>query len=433
MSLYNPTKVFLLKLSYLFFLLLAAILTVVSFDNPQKQFAYQLGQIFGVLGLSCLSLQLFLGARVKFLEKGVGLPTIMRWHSINARLVFVFILLHPIFIFAPAIFAGGTIADIRSSFTIYHWAGILAFLLIIFTVLITIYQRKIRLNYEHWKTIHKIGYLIIILGFMHSFFVGSDIEAGKPVFYWWIALAGLATTSVLYRYGIRRWALRNSWYKIVKIIKESPDVRSIYFKPLNGKIFSYYPGQFAFVRFYTPSLSREEHHFTISSSPIRNPLSFTIKESGDFTSTLGKLKVGDKAKIEGGFGVFSNFGMAGPFVFIAGGIGITPVMGMIRFMKDSKQKEKTILIYSARSKKDLVFYKELEVLKRTASWFNIVYVLSEETGRITYKLLRKQISDLKSQKFFVVGPPAMIEEVCRILKKQGAEKQRLFTEVFALK
>lgn len=442
MSFYNSKKVRLLQLLYIVYFLTAAIITL---GLPISSFSlYQLGQICGVLALSGLVLQLWMGARVKLLERGVGLDNILRYHSLNARLTLTFIVLHPTLMFGPFLLSRTmTLPDIISSFGLYHYLGIAAFLLIILTITVTVYQSKLRINYEHWKVIHKVGYIIIILGFVHSFFVGSDIIARRPLFYWWVILAFFAISAFFYRYVVRSWLLRKSMYQIVKIAKETSDIRSIYFKPLNSGIFPYVPGQFAFVRFYSKRLSSEEHHFTISSSPLHNPISFTVKESGDFTSQLDKLRVGDTARIEGPFGAFSNAGMTGPFVFIAGGIGITPLMSMVRFMKDTNQKEKTLLIYSAKTKKDLAFYNALEKLKKQARWLKVIYVLSQEShsnekhgwyhGRITAHLLQKQVSNVLSSQFFIVGPVPMMDEVTKLLVQLGVNKRKIFTERFALK
>lgn len=441
MSLYNPKKEILLKILYVLFFLTGATLTFIS-KAPNFSF-YSLGLIFGTLGLTGLVLQICMGGRLKFLEKGVGLDKILRLHSINGRLTLLFIILHPALMFGPALLQGESFIRVLNSFNIYHWFGIFALLLIIVTIILTIYQKKLKINYEYWKVIHKSGYGIIILGFVHSFFVGPDIAAKGLLFYWWIFLAGLASLAFVYRYGLRPWFLKNSLYKIIKIIKESSNVTSVYFKPVKGKIFSFYPGQFAFVKFNSEYLRSEEHHFTISSSPTRNEICFTIKESGDFTRRINKLRVGDTAKIEGPFGAFSNVGMEGPFIFIAGGIGITPIMSMLSFMREKSKKEKTILIYAARKKSDLVFYEELEKLRRGSKWFNAQYVLSAEEniprekrfhkGYISLHILRNYVFNFKSAKFFLVGPIHMMEAVKKILIHGEIDKRQIFSEKFALK
>jgi len=334
MMLYNAKKAIILKIVYVAFLATGTVFTLgFSVFNLSL---YQIGKVFGTLSLSCLTLQLWMGARVRLLERGIGLDTILRWHSTNGRLTFLFMLLHPTFLFVPLLFRGMSLQALVSFFNVYHVLGITALLLTIFTIIVTVYQKELKLNYEHWKIIHKVGYVIIILGFAHSFFVGTDIIFRRPLYYWWIGLSILALSAVLYRYGARRWLLRKSMYETMKIVKENEHVRSIYLEPLRGKIFSYAPGQFAFVRFYTQRLSSEEHHFTISSSPLHNPLCFTVKESGDFTSQLDQLKKGDKAKIEGPFGTFSWEDSLTNAVFLAGGVGIAPVMSMLNYLSQQK-------------------------------------------------------------------------------------------------
>lgn len=440
MSLYRHGKETLLKISYVLFFVTGAILTLGS-QTSNFSF-YTLGLIFGTLSLTGLTLQLCMGSRIKFLEKGVGLDKILRLHSINGRLTLLFIILHPTFIFGPALLQGESLKNILASLTIYHWFGVVALLLLITTITLTIYQSRLKINYEYWKIIHKIGYAVIVLGFIHSFFVGPDIATKRPLFYWWVFLGALAILAIIYRYGLRYWFLKKSIYRIVKIVKESPTVASIYLKPVKGKIFPFLPGQFAFVKFHSQLLSSEEHHFTISSSPMQNTISFTIKESGDFTRKLNRLKVGDTAKIEGPFGAFSNVGMRGPFVFIAGGIGITPIMSMLSFMKGRDQKERALLIYGARRKSDLIFYEELEKLKKESNWFDSAYVLSSENaprekgfyeGYINSQILKNYISNFKSAMFFVVGPTRMMEKVQRILLNEDVNRSQIFTEKFALK
>lgn len=428
---YNPGKALLLKIVYFSFFLVGIFLTLGEFTINIS--LYELGQIFGTLSLTGLTLQLWMGSRIKLLERGIGLPQIMKWHSLNGKLTFLFVLLHSLLMFGPLMLQGVSLWDVLSSYTIYHWFGVSALLLIVFTLTITIWQARLKVNYEHWKALHKIGYIIIFLGFTHSLFVGSDITSRGSLYYWWWALLAMAVGAVVYRYGIRSVLLRDNLYRIVNVVKETSNVRSIFLEPMGKKIAAHTPGQFAFVRFFSQDVPNEEHHFTISSAPGRDPggiISFTVKAVGDYTGMLGGLRPGDNARIEGPFGVFSNEGMTGPFIFIAGGIGITPIMSMIRAMRDSGKAEESVLIYNAKTRSDLVFKKELDELAKRADWFRIVYLVG---SHIDSKVLKSEVRDFKNSKFFVCGPLPMMELVEKLLVENGAQKDLIFTEKFSLK
>jgi len=394
---------------------------------------YRLGQIFGVFGLTALALQVVMSARIRFIEKKIGYPRLLKLHSLNAKLAFFFILLHPVLIIWDLNRLGQSIGQTILSFTIFHFLGTFALVLMIVTILLTVYQAKIRLNYEHWKIIHKVGYLIILLGFTHSFFVGTDINSRSLPFYWWLFLGVLVLFAVCYRFIYRRILLRKSVFRIAKIMSETKDVRSIYFeKTDSGSIFNYRPGQFAFVRFFNPRLSSEEHHFTISSSPKDKYLRMTIKESGDFTRTLGNLRVGDIATIEGPFGVFSSAGLSNPLIYIAGGIGITPFISMLRHEAQEKRTKPVILFYSVKTKQDSVFYHEIEKLKKENPWFKAYYRITETEGRLTVNFLQKH-ANLKKSKIFICGPKPMIDALTKDLSPLIRNPNYIITEKFALK
>lgn len=419
----------------------------------EEDISFLLGKALGVIALTKLTWQLVLSSRIRFLEKGVGLDRLMRWHKFNAKLVTTIVLIHPLLVFyTPLWLAGLSLVEIIQEMVIPIWLGATAVLLIAFTITITLYGYMLKLNYEHWKVLHNVGYVIVLLGFLHSLFVGTEIMDRGVIFYWWILLAFIALYAFLHRNVFRWLRWRGSMYEINRVVNEAKGVRSFYLKPVKDpgseagmtmRKFDYAPGQFAFTRFYSKDLSTEEHHFTLSSSPRWDQLSFTIKESGDFTSQLGIVKEGDRLQLEGPYGVFSNQGMHGPFVFIAGGIGITPLMSMLRTMKEQASLEKTLLFYAVRTREDLVFKEELEALDLDSKWFRMAYIFSEERidgayhGYLTKEILEKEISaynfNIADPTFFICGPPPMMDGAQKVLVSLGVEERNIFTERFALR
>jgi len=406
-----------IKVIYFIFLLIPAFLIL----SPEKKTSpsYQMGQLSGALAITMLSIQFVLSSRFKFLEKSVGYDKIIKLHSQNARFMLLFVLIHPLFLFSAI-----------TPFTLDYWQGKLALLLLLIVATTSIYSDKLKINYENWKVIHKLTYLIVFLGFFHSFTEGSDIVSQSPFYYWWLFLMFLVIVSVAHRF--KKLYFNKNIYEVVDIRKETNSVRTVSLRPLRGKLFNYNPAQFAFVTFYSDALPKEEHHFTITSTPEEETLSFTIKESGDFTSKLGLLKKGDKAKLDGPYGALSESLGEDSALFIAAGIGITPIKNLLS--KGSK------LIYAVKNEKEIVFKDFLEK-KAKKNEIDLVYVFSRKLppnikfkaykGHIDKKILEKEFNGFK--KVVLVAPPALVKVLKKDLISLGVEKTNIFIEIFSLK
>ncbi len=107
-----------------------------------------------------------------------------------------------------------------------------------------------------------------------------------------------------------------------------------------------------------------EHPFSIASSAEhRATIELTIKELGDFTGSIGAVEPGQKAHVDGPYGQFSiDRHRAASYVFIAGGVGITPIMSMLRTMADRADPRPLTLVYGASSLEEMTFREELEGL-----------------------------------------------------------------------
>ena len=234
-------------------------------------------------------------------------------------------------------------------------------------------------------------------------------------------------------------------YTVTEVRPETKDVWTIKLAPPAGvKRYDYLPGQFHFLTFRrNPILPVEEHHWTISSSPTEPGfVSSTIKESGDFTATIGKTKPGDTALVLAPFGRFSY--LLHPderdFVFIAGGIGITPLMSMLRHMRDTRADVSVLLLYANSCEDDIVFRDDLAEMERGEQpRLKVVHVLSEAgdewqggKGRIGPDHIGQHCgSDLEGKAFYLCAPPALTRKMIDHLKKQGVKDRRIHFEYFS--
>ena len=393
---------------------------------------YSIGRLLGVLGLSGLALQTVLSSRNKMLEAGIGLDRLSRWHKANARATTLFVILHPLLLFYT--YVSKLNFSFISAFTLFHYFGVASLIGVLFIVATALYSVSLKFKYETWKIVHKLTYAILITAFVHGFFISGNILYVMPLGYWWEILLAITILSFLAKYTSEK-----KIYNITKIKQETPNVRSVFLKPKDTGI-DFKPGQFAFLTFTKSKVHKEEHPFTISAMPDKSgDLSFSIKESGDFTRTLSDLRVGDRAIINGPYGTFSNYDMKGPFIFIIGGIGITPAISMIKYMAAQKSKDRVILLYANRTQKDIAFFDDLELIQNSSDFLRVVHVLSEERtniykyGIISKELLESELDYISFYKYFICGPAPMMRSIKNTLLKLGARSENIFTEEFALK
>ncbi len=184
----------------------------------------------------------------------------------------------------------------------------------------------------------------------------------------------------------------------------------------------------------------EPHPFTISSSPTSGDLSVSVKAVGDFTSTVKDATPADGAIVDMPYGTFSFLNYDAPnLVFIAGGIGITPFISMLRYMVDKKLERNVILIWGNKTEKDIAFKAELVQMDAAMPSLRIIHVLSNqpewpgEKGYVTAGLLRKHLEGIENPQIFVCGPPVMMTKVVGALKQVGVPKERIHFERFALR
>ncbi|HUV38654.1 MAG TPA: FAD-binding oxidoreductase, partial [Planctomycetota bacterium] len=199
------------------------------------------------------------------------------------------------------------------------------------------------------------------------------------------------------------------------------------------------PGQFVFLTLRRKGRKSEEHPFTISSSPAADgAFTVTVKKSGVFTNTIDRTAAGDGALVEGPFGRFSYVHTdAQEFLFIAGGVGITPIMSMLRTLRDTGDARPAVLIFANKTGRDILFRDELSKLPANVQ---VVHVLSQApddwrgpTGYVTAEVLTEHAGAmLKSAEVYLCGPPPMMDAVTVSLRSLGVPNRRIHTERFAL-
>jgi ferredoxin-NADP reductase len=175
---------------------------------------------------------------------------------------------------------------------------------------------------------------------------------------------------------------------------------------------------------------------------VLTPLAAFAALTPRFTAAIGQAKPGDLAMAHGPFGRFSHVfhPSAGDLVFVAAGVGITPLMSMLRSMRDRREARRVLLVYANRGVTDIVFRRELESIQ--AGGFpalRTVHVLSQPpanwdgpTGRLNTGSLWSLCGDFSGKTFFICCPPAMAAGLIRGLQGAGVGLGRIHADYFGL-
>lgn len=426
-------------------LVVLAPLILLGFIRPETDhsFVYTIGKNLALVGFAIFAMQFVVSARLKWIERPFGLNLLFSFHKTMAVVASLLVLSHPLLL----ILGGGKRSLVLGPEVNWHiWLGRFAMVVILFHVLLASFRLIIRLNYQTWRFIHNVIALVFLpLAFLHSWKAGGDLQL-PAMRVLWVVLFASAAGAYFWHRVVRPLKLRHDVYLVTDVRKEAGGVWTIALTPPAGAArFDFMPGQFHFLTFRRAAhLPVEEHHWTISSSPTETGLlRSTIKESGDFTATIGETKPGDTAVVYGPFGRFSYvlYPEEKDLVFIAGGIGITPLMGMLRHMHATHAERCVTLIYGNTGETDIVFCDELAEMERIGIVsLKVVHVLSKpskewrgERGRLDKAIVTRLCGPLHADRaFYICAPPAVMNQTIRVLRRGGVPPGRIHFERFSL-
>ncbi|MFP4380487.1 MAG: ferric reductase-like transmembrane domain-containing protein [Candidatus Sumerlaeia bacterium] len=429
---------------YILILAIGAFLAMRSFfdylpdlgeEEKLPMLLHSIGKALAMMAIAIFLINPILSARLKIFDKFISYDRLIFYHILFATIGLVFVSFHPLLVGIEKV--GLPTAD--------NWPvqlGFLALLIAWIMVSVSLFRFFLGLPYGAWLWLHRIGASFVMLAVVHAWFWGGDFNGIAAKIYLIALLAALIVVSI-YKKGVKPIQLKNNALAVGNV------------RPLNSKIFEieipapeenrfeYLPGQFAFLTLKRSKAPVEEHPFTISSTPTRpDSLIFTIKNSGDYTSTIGKTREGDRAIIDGPFGHFSHLVKGKdkePLLFIAGGIGITPLLSMMRYIADNESQRSILLIWANRSRHDIVLEEELTEMAHQNPNMRIVHVLSDdpdwdgEKGFVDRDFLKRVLdkSD-KKRRVFLCGPPPMMKMTYKALKKNGFSSRKIHTEEFSI-
>jgi len=232
--------------------------------------------------------------------------------------------------------------------------------------------------------------------------------------------------------------------RVGRIFQETPDVRTFrLLNPLGGVLpFSYLPGQFLTIATAQDG-KPVRRSYTIASSPTQHDYAeITVKreEAGAVSGYLhDHVKEGDQLECSGPSGSFIFTGRECKCILlIGGGVGITPLMSVLRYLTDRSWPGDIYLLSGIHSPQDFIFREELEYLQRRHLNLRVVVTVSHPegtdwkgpTGRITKELIAQTVPDLASRYVHLCGPVSLMEAVKKALVELGVPAERIKSEAF---
>lgn len=428
-------------------LLIAAYLAVVTLPvivswamgGPPRPVHQELASGLGMLAFSIILVEFVLSGRFKRISNGIGMDVTMRFHQVMARSALVFALVHP-FLYGGGTPAGGPRPwDPTRQLTVTTdivalSSGIAAFVLLPSLVLFSVYRTHLDYKYETWRLMHGLG-AVLIAGLLLHHTIDAGRYGSQPAMMWvWLVLTGLAVCSLIYVYAIVPFLEKSRAWQVARVLQLTPKQWEVTLSPTRGAGLQFNAGQFAWLNIGHGPYSLHENPFSISSAPADGPsVSFMIKELGDFTRTIGQIAPGTVAYVDGAYGSLSVEGRTEPGVaLIAGGIGIAPLLSILRQMRLTDDPRAVRIVYGNKTADQIACRQELDAE-------DTHYVLSEPpdgwtgaTGLVGPELLDAVFTEeeLRTWVFVICGPARMMEVVEDHLIDRGTPSHRILTERF---
>lgn len=389
-----------------------------------------MSQMSGLLGATFLAQNIVLSSRLPYLDHWFGgMDTSIRIHRTLGIASFIVLIQHVVFLVLGRYpeFSSTLIYLMPTTKNIPYTAGILALGLMVMLIILTLF---VDLPYHLWKKTHELFIWVILLGTYHGLTVTSDISRFVPLRLWMISIFCLAITAALYRRFLYKFIGPRWQYTLERIIRKG-DIMELYLSPLTNPM-PYYPGQFAFLVIHDKKIGNEEHPFSISSAPFDALLRFSIKISGDYTLFLTTLTAGIQVTVWGPYGRFGEkLASRKHILMIAGGIGITPFLSMIRSAISTLENKKISLYYTTSTSDEAVYDPELRELSRHNEGFSYTLHVSKENGRLTGDTIQSGIQGLSDCLVFLCGPPAMMASMSVQLRLKGVRQKNIIYEDFS--
>lgn len=423
---------------YLVFILAPLFALLAGSMPPARSFWTEFSVALGYAGLAIMGLQFGLTARFRHVTEPWGEDVIYHFHRRISLIAVALVIAHPIILFVvrPELLAllNSIQAPWRARFAALSTYSLIAL------VVMALWRTKLKLSYETWHVTHIVlAVVAVTAGILHmvgwSFYFEDPWKRGLWIglTIFWIGLLG-------YVRFVRPLFILRRPYVVSEVRKERGDTWTLVMHPDGHTGLRFRPGQFGWLTVYGSPFKITAHPFSFSSSAAATDgrVEMSIRELGDFTNQIGKVPVGRRVYLDGPYGAFTIGHPADMHVLIAGGVGITPMMSMIRTLADQGDQRPVILLYGSKDLEVITFREELEALKARLD-LTVVHVLENpsdgwtgERGFVTAEVLRRHLPPpYADHEYFICGPDVMMDAIEDALGTLGVPMSKYHSERYS--
>jgi len=428
---------------YLFLILLPlATSALVDTNRINQPLLVEIAVGAGFVGFTLMALEFALISRIDAASQPFGEDSLQLFHNLMGVVALGFVLAHPILLVVAGYPANCWLNPFSNCANLATQTAFLSVFVLLLLIGSSLWRKQLRIKYEYWQFFHGIFSLVVIFAaLVHIFIIGRYTSTPVMQAVW--ALYAILVLSLITWYKIwtplktfnRRW-------EIVENRVERGDARTLILKPVNHGGFSFHSGQFAWIKSGRTPFGSGQHPISLSSSGDVEPggnIKFTIKNLGDWSGEeVPGLTPGDRVWVDGPYGVFTmNREQAMGYVFVAGGVGITPLYSMLRTMGEREDVRPIYLFYGAADSESMTLKGELEALTEQLN-MQFVPVLSDpeqgwrgESGFINAQIVRKYVPrQYKWFKYLICGPKPLMDAMEETLPALGIPPENVLTERF---
>src|SRR6056297_968361 len=303
---------------------------------PPRSPLDELASGLGLVALAMILLEFLQLGRFHITTARVGSDVVMRAHQLLARVALGGALLHPFLYTAPMKQAPVWDTTRQTAIEVSWpalWPGIAAWFLLGALVASGIGRDALGIRYQTWRALHGLGAVLVAGGgTLHALRAGR-YSADPALATLWLMLLALSIGALLWVYVISPLKQLRHPFRVASVAPAAERTWRLRLAPDAKRPFRYRAGQFAWLTIGHPVWSLNDNPFSIASAPAQGEaLEFIIKELGDSTSRIGQLQPGIRVWVDGPHGhlTLESHQTAPGVALIAGGVGVAPLLGLLR-------------------------------------------------------------------------------------------------------